>query len=109
MDHSSRWEIDTARQDISNLYSRNGRRSLDREVNAGNCKRTTGTHHHTLKFGVFGRAVSALLAAEVFRASSLPPGRRTTRPRAGGGKGRPGGARVKASTPRPQDTTGTKV
>src|SRR2546425_10916945 len=88
MDHSSRWEIDTARQDISNLYSRNGRRSLDREVNAGNCKRTTGTHHHTLKFGVFGRAVSALLAAGAFWFSSLPPGPGLARTVRGRGKGR---------------------
>src|SRR3989442_5258797 len=73
MDHSSRWEIDTTQKDISNLCSRNGRRSLYREVNAGNCKRTTGTHHHTLKFGVFGRAVLALLAAGLFAFSSLPP------------------------------------
>ncbi len=71
MDHSSRWEIDTTQKDISNLCSRNGRRSLYREVNAGNCKRTTGTHHHTLKFGVFGRAVLALLAAVLVAIPSL--------------------------------------
>src|SRR2546422_9407984 len=86
MDHSSRWEIDTTQKDISNLCSRNGRRSLYREVNAGNCKRTTGTHHHTLKFGVFGRAVSALLAAVLVSISSLSPACGCARARLGGGK-----------------------
>ena len=71
MGDNSRWEDQAAQQYKRNLYSRDGHRSLDRALNAGIGKRTTGTHHHNFKFAFSGRAVLGLLAALLLAIPSL--------------------------------------